>query len=338
MLRWWVLCWRTSCKKYYNNEQKNKTNIGQHSWKVLPNFANIASEHKQQQSSNISGAAAWLASLYLTIVQLQSPLSQPSFLVSLPLAFSFAKHHATYAKSGTEEKRKWMNVSTKRVTHTLLLATIHTHTQPGTNTVSNDRNRLISALYAAQLLRMSNNKTTTTTPATQAGRVSRAWLGPLHTAGRGGYGGVTTQVSPGVFSFAFGAFIARQLPVPVLIPTPSILPLTLPPSRQDNEIFAVLLCNWSLEMACYDADAAVGGSASATGKHWHILLWHNKVFSYTEKRSITSSLPPSPAQEGVPPISLPRNLACSSLARGQNSNQMRHLCYKKQRLILHHVL
>lgn len=128
MLRWWALCWRTSCKKYYNNEQKNKTNIGQHSWKVLPNFANIAGEHKQQQSSNISGAAAWLASLYLTIVQLQSPLSQPSFLVSLPLAFSFAKHHATYAKSGTEEKRKWMNVSTKRVTHTLLLATIHTHT------------------------------------------------------------------------------------------------------------------------------------------------------------------------------------------------------------------
>lgn len=162
MLRWWVLCWRTSCKKYYNNEQKNKTNIGQHSWKVLPNFANIAGEHKQQQSSNISGAAAWLASLYLTIVQLQSPLSQPSFLVSLPLAFSFAKHHATYAKSGTEEKRKWMNVSTKRVTHTLLLATIHTHThtQPGTNTVSNDRNRLISALYAAQLLRMSNNNNT----------------------------------------------------------------------------------------------------------------------------------------------------------------------------------
>lgn len=221
MLRWWVLCWRTSCKKYYNNEQKNKTNIGQHSWKVLPNFANIASEHKQQQSSNISGAAAWLASLYLTIVQLQSPLSQPSFLLSLPLAFSFAKHHATYAKSGTEEKRKWMNVSTKRVTHTLLPQ--FTHTQPGTNTVSTDRNRLISALYAAQLLRMSNNKTTTTTPATQAGRVSRAWLGPLHTAGRGGNGGVTTQVSPGVLSFAFGALIARQLPVPVLIPTPSTI-------------------------------------------------------------------------------------------------------------------
>lgn len=145
--------------------------------------------------------------------------------------------------------------------------------------------------------------TTTKTPATQAGRVSRAWLGPLHTAGRGGSGGVTTQVSPGVLSFAFGALIARQLPVPVLIPTPSILPLTLPHSRQDNEIFAVLLCNWSLEMACYDADAAVAASASATGKHWHILLWHNKLFPYTEKRSITSSLPPSPAQEGVPPFS-----------------------------------
>lgn len=78
---------------------------------------------------------------------------------------------------------------------------------------------------------------------------------------------MTTQVSPGVLSFAFGALIARQLPVPVLIPTPSILPLTLPHSRQDNEIFAVLLCNWSLEMACYDVDAAVAASASATGKH-----------------------------------------------------------------------
>lgn len=164
---------------------KNKTNIGQHSWKVLPNFANIAGEDKQQQSSNISGAAAWLASLYLTIVQLQSPLSQPSFLLSLPLAFSFAKHHATYAKSGTEEKRKRMNVSTKRVTHTLLLATIHTHSQ---------------ALIQSQLTEIGWFRrcmprsccacptTATTTPATQAGRVSRAWLGPLHTAGEEGMG------------------------------------------------------------------------------------------------------------------------------------------------------
>lgn len=39
---------------------------------------------------------------------------------------------------------------------------------------------------------------------------------------------MTTQVSPGVLSFAFGALIARQLPVPVLIPTPSTIYSLLP--------------------------------------------------------------------------------------------------------------
>lgn len=175
--------------------------------------------------------------------------------------------------------------------------------------------------------------TKTTTLTTQAGRVSRAWLGPLHTARSGGNGGVTTQVSPGVLSFAFGALIARQLPVPVLIPTPSILRLTLPHSRQDNEIFAVLLCNWSLEMACYDAAVA----ASATGKRWHILLWHNKLFPYTEEKVNNVVTPPFSRSGRCASLLLPRNLSCSSLAPGQNSNQMRHLCYKKQRLILHHV-
>lgn len=90
-------------------------------------------------------------------------------------------------------------------------------------------------------------------------------------------------------------------------------------------------------MACYDADAAVAASASATGKHWHILLWHNKLFPYPEEKVNNVVTPPFSRSGRCASLLLPRNLSCSSLARGQNSNQMRHLCYKKQRLILHHV-
>lgn len=124
-------------QKVLQQRTKNKTNIGQHSWIVLPNFANIAGEHKQQQQqrSNIRGAAAaWLASLYLTIVQLQSPLSLPSLPLCLPPFLPSSR--VQLCKTSRHICEEWHRRETKTNerkhkesnSHSLTCHNSHTHT------------------------------------------------------------------------------------------------------------------------------------------------------------------------------------------------------------------